>query len=853
MMQQKLKLALLALCYASLTFAQNDKTKTNKNPMMDESAFTFTEAQLGEDENMTQNVIILNSSTNAYASGVGYRFSPVRFRYRALPQEYNDVYINGVPMNDMESGQFRYSMIGGLNQQTRNVDFALPFESNSFAMNGLAGSNNYDFRAGSMAAGNRLSLGAANRSYSARGMYTYASGFNANGWAIAANLTYRWADKGYVEGTFYNSLSYFLAIQKRWTNGHSLSLSTWGNPTERASQGASTDEAYWLANNYLYNPYWGYQNGKIRNSRVVNDFAPSALLTWDWDIAKDTKLTTSLFGKYSKYKSTKLNYNNAENPQPDYWKNLPSMYYDVWDDEANSTNRSHAAFLEWNEAYNYWTAAKENRQVKWDQLYWANQQAAKTGSDALYYVQAKHNDNFVMNLASTFTTKLSKNQTWNIGAVLGRNQGGHYQTMEDLLGANSFHNINTYAVGNYPKSSDAVQYDLNTMGADRTGRLVGKGDKFGYDYDILIHKALVWTNYLANMGRFHLMVAGKVGGTDMQRQGYMRNGMFPENSYGKSGHAKFLDGGGKASITWDAGLGNIVSVGAGYEWRAPTARTAFASPEMNNDFVLNLKNQQVFSSELGYQYQNAWVHANINAYYNRMNHVTEWQNFYFDNLNSFSYVSMTGIEKEAYGVELGARFKLASFLDLTTLSTWSEAKNINNAKVRYLNSTKAQYVDETVYNKGMREGGTPLTAASLGLSFHQGGWFVDLNGNYYDRIYLFYTPCYRYESTLHLKNSNDNEENNIIPEQAKGKGGFMLDGSIGKSIRLKKGQLNLNLMVTNILNNRRIVTGGYEQSRSSFYTTENGNDVTRTYKFPHNPKKYYAYGINGMFQVSYRF
>lgn len=853
MMQQKLKLALLALCYASLTFAQNDKTKTNKNPMMDESAFTFTEAQLGEDENMTQNVIILNSSTNVYASGVGYRFSPVRFRYRALSQEYNDVYINGVPMNDMESGQFRYSMIGGLNQQTRNVDFALPFESNNFAMNGLAGSYNYDFRAGSMAAGNRLSLGAANRSYSARGMYTYASGFNANGWAIAANLTYRWANKGYVEGTFYNSLSYFLAIQKRWTNGHSLSLSTWGNPTERASQGASTDEVYWLANNYLYNPYWGYQNGKIRNSRVVNDFAPSALLTWDWDIAKDTKLTTSLFGKYSKYKSTKLNYNNAENPQPDYWKNLPSSYYEVWGDEANRNAKSHAAFLEWNEAYNYWTAAKENRQVKWDRLYWANQQAAKTGSDALYYVQAKHNDNFVMSLASTLTTKLSKNQTWNIGAVLGRNQGGHYQTMEDLLGANSFHNINTYAVGYYPKSSDAVQYDLNTMGADRTGRLVGKGDKFGYDYDILIHKALVWTNYLANMGRFHLMVAGKVGGTDMQRQGYMRNGLFPENSYGKSGHAKFLDGGGKASITWDAGLGNIVSVGAGYEWRAPTARTAFASPEMNNDFVLNLKNQQVFSSELGYQYQNAWVHANINAYYNRMNHVTEWQNFYLDDINSFSYVSMTGIEKETYGVELGARFKLASYLDLTTLGTWSEAKNINNAKVRYLNSTKAQYVDETVYNKGMREGGTPLTAASLGLSFHQGGWFVDLNGNYYDRIYLFYTPCYRYESTLHLKNSNDNEENNIIPEQAKGKGGFMLDGSIGKSIRLKKGQLNLNLMVTNLLNNQRIVTGGYEQSRSDYIVKDDGTTDPRTYKFPRNPKKYYAYGINGMFQVSYRF
>ena len=82
------------------------------------------------------------------------------------------MYINGVPVNDMEAGVFRYSMVGGLNQQTRNVDFALPFESNNFCLNGMAGSNNYDFRAGSMAAGHRLSLGAANRNYSVRGMYT---------------------------------------------------------------------------------------------------------------------------------------------------------------------------------------------------------------------------------------------------------------------------------------------------------------------------------------------------------------------------------------------------------------------------------------------------------------------------------------------------------------------------------------------------------------------------------------------------------------------------------------------------------------------------------------------------------
>ena len=237
-MQKKLIMALAALSSVSVTFAQGDSINIG------EAAFTFTEAQLGEDDDMSQNVTIVHSNTNVYASEVGYLFSPTRFRYRAFNQKYNSVFINGAPQNDMESGQFRFSTVGGLNRFTRNVDYSMPFESNSFAMPDMAGSNDYDFRAGSMQTGNYLSLGAANRNYTLRGMYTYASGFNDRGWAFAGGLTYRWAERGYVEGTFYNALSYFLGFQKKWTNGHSLSFTTWGNPTERSTQGASTDEAY---------------------------------------------------------------------------------------------------------------------------------------------------------------------------------------------------------------------------------------------------------------------------------------------------------------------------------------------------------------------------------------------------------------------------------------------------------------------------------------------------------------------------------------------------------------------------------------------------------------------------------
>lgn len=855
-MQNKLKLAVMALCYSPLAFAQSDSIGL-KGTVMSESAFTFTEAQLGEDDDMSSNVSIINSNSNIYASEVGYLFSPMRFRYRAFDQKYNDIYINGTPINDMESGQFRYSWVGGLNQQTRNMESALPFETNNFSMTGMGGSNNYNFRPASMPVGHRFTLSGANRSYTLRGMYTFNSGINSKGWAFSANITYRWANEGYVEGTFYNSLSYFLGVQKVFGDGsHSLSLVTWGNPTERASQGAGTDEMYWLANDRYYNPYWGYQNGKKRNSRIVHDYSPTALLTWDWNINKDMKLTTSLLGKYTMYESTKLNYNNSSNPHPSYWKNMPSSYYDVWYDDP--ANRTPQALEDWNRAYAFWTGSKANRQINWDQLYYANGIAAQQGQDAMYYIQAKHNDALTLTFSSTLNMQLGKDKQLNVGIIGSSNKGMHYQTMEDLLGATTYHNINTYALGTYDRNSDEIQYDLN-----HRDKVIGVGDKFGYDYNLLVNNSKLWASYTENFGILHYTLAVRLGYTSMQRDGKMRNGLAADNSYGKSKTAEFIDGGFKLNTSLNLGRGNTLTFGIGYEHRAPQARTAFASPEINNDFVTNLKNEQVFSTELGYQFENAWLHANINAYYSHLRNVTDWQNYYFDDINSFSYVSLTGIKKEYYGLEAGLKFKVTSAFDVKLLGTISDAKIRNNSHVRYMNSTSAEYIDEIVYNKGMRDSGTPLTAASLGLSYHSGGWYIDLNCNYYDRIYLSYSPSYRYESTLgardnaYMENSAGTDpvydnDGNILPsalEQAKGHGGFMLDGSIGRSIYLKRGMLSINLMVTNILNNQNLCTGGYEQSRSDY--TNSGN--LRAYKFSKNPMKFYAYGTNGMLNITYRF
>ena len=837
-MKKKLTLAILALLSSSMMTAQVEDKKTEGEGDKDESAFTFTESQLGEDDDMSQNVTIVNSNSNIYANEVGYLWSPVRFRYRAFNQKYNDVYINGALMNDAESGQFRYSQVGGLNNQTRSGEYSLPFEANNFSMPSMGGANNYNFRPSAMPIGNKAALSVANRNYTLRGMYSYSSGLNDKGWAVAAALTYRWADRGYVEGTFYNSLSYFLGIEKV-TGNHSISFVTWGNPTERASQGASTDEMYWIANDRYYNPYWGYQNGKKRNSRVINDFAPTALLTWDWKINDDMKLTTSLTGKYSMYKSTKLNYNNSDNPQPDYWKVLPSSYFNVWNEDDNSY-RTESAWDAWNNAYNWLSLSKVNRQIDFDRLYAANVSASQQGADAMYYIQAKHNNQLDFKLSSTLDMKLDDRQKLVMGMNLGTTKGMHYQTMDDMLGATQFHNINYYALGKYDINSEQVQYDLNNPNAK-----VGDGDRFGYDYNILVDRADFWTTYSATLSRMHAFVSARVGGTQMQRDGKMRNGLAKDNSYGKSGTARFLDGGGKIGLSFNLGMGNIIQLGAGYELRTPTAYTAFASPEINNDFVANLKNEKVLSAELGYSLNTSWVRANVNAYYSRIKDATEWQCFYFDDANSFSYVSLTGVEKEYYGVEYGLKFKITSAFSIQAVGTVSEAKYANDANVRYMLSTSGDYGNDICHLKGVREASTPLLAQSLTLSYSNKGWFIDLTGNYYDHIYLSPSVYYRYDEIC----EHDNDGNAIVPDQLEGNGGFMLDASIGKLIRLKKGQLSINLTLTNILNNRDICTGGYEQSRDNL--TSSGN--SRGYVFSMNPKKFYAYGTNGMLNFTYRF
>ena len=206
-----------------------------------------------------------------------------------------------------------------------------------------------------------------------------------------------------------------------------------------------------------------------------------------------------------------------------------------------------------------------------------------------------------------------------------------------------------------------------------------------------------------------------------------------------------------------------------------------------------------------------------------------------------------------------------------------DAKTINELNV-WTNPVTGEAMPLRVVADGMRISGTPLAAASLGVNYNTNGWFFEANLNYYDRVYVGFsqyrrlsniTPNYTASAvdangvpTFDVTREELNRGGGVLfnqdgsvaaaysAKQEKFDGGFMLDASIGKFIRLPKGRtLSVNLSVSNITNNRNMRTGGYEQNRGDSYNT--GED--RAYVFSKNSKYYYANAINAFLNVGFRF
>lgn len=835
----------------------------------------LSEAQLDGDDEGSQSIgASFSSSSDVYISQTSYNFSPMRFRTRGYDGKYESTYINGVRFVDAERGLFNYSSLGGLNNATRNKDLTYGLSPNTYSYGNLGANTNINTRASAFATGSNLSGSLSNRSYIMRGQYTYGTGVLPSGWAFAVSGVVRYANEGIVEGTFYNSAGLFLSAEKIFNENHRLSLVAYGAPTRRAQQGGVTQEVYDLAESIYYNPYWGYHNGKKRNSRIVESFDPTAILSHVWKIDEKQSLRTGIAFHYSMYSNSALSFSNKPDPRPDYYRNLPSFFNDPrLQEEIRAT----------------WSDPTVS-QINWEALYEANRKTPVTspGRQSLYYVERRHNDLMETALNSVYTNQFTNFFRLNAGIEGRWSKGMHYKTMDDLLGADGFYDVDTYAERDETSDFELPTYakinDLN--GVDSEGNLIKKGqdDIFGYNYDMHYLSGAAFALAEFNFANIDFYAGAQLTHTRFFRYGHMKNGRVqflndgldeetlanPEvRSYGKSTTWFFTDPSLKAGLTYKIDGRNRLSANVQAETRAPLVRDSYVSERIKDTRVKGLQSEKILSYDLNYTFSYPFLRGRVSAFRTHVQGSTEKLGYYDDMQHTFINHVLTGANKIFQGVEIGLSAPIAWGFSVSAAGTIADYHYTNNAMgTKSWENGAEPDVSETVYTKGLKINNGPQLAANITLDyFHPKMWFVDVTLNYFGNNYLDFAPNRFTESTIAMYGCDMSKVNSsnlmaaatteeaqaavrALGTQEKLKGGFILDASIGKLIYLKnRKSLNFNLSLSNILNNKNMVTGGYQQGRLPI--ADDAIDRSALDKFPN--KYYYAWGFNFFFNVGFKF
>ncbi len=848
-------------------------------------------------------------SNDVYTDIVGFGFSAIRFKNRGYNNETQDVYLSGIKMNDAITGYSPYSLWSGLNEATRSKESTVGNEVSEYGAGGYNGVTNILATPSSVRPGWRFSMLTNSAMYRLRLMATYASGELDNGWSYAFNVSARVGGNDWVKGVYYRSFAYYAGVEKKFGDEHKLSFMAFAAPGQRGAQNASTQEVYDLMGDNMYNSNWGYQNGKVRNARVRKTHEPVFVLKYTANPLENLEASATVLYRTGKNGYTALDWYDAPDPRPDYYRNLPSYFYNP-NSDYDRNNELKAAW-----AKEAWLSNMNSTcHLNWDRLYNVNYNNGVEQADgsilrrSKYAVEERRVDQNDVNVAANVKWTANNLFTLTGGANFKWNRTEYYKKLDDLLGGDYYLNIDQFAERDFASSPTMIQNDLDYFLANGEAQQIARGGKYGYDYYAHIRNAGIWANGTFTYGGLTANIALEAGYTGFWREGLLRKGLFAGlddngneifyngqlltsydadgkviSSKGKSESADFFTYSAKIGASYVFLGGHRVYANAGYYTDAPTFSQSFISPRTRNTLIPDLETSRTVSADVNYSYSNGGYDLRVTGFWTKIMNQTDLMSFYDDSQNSFTNFAMTGIDQRHMGIELG--FRIPFFLQGLSLqgalslgeyiytSTPRMTQTIDNsAAVVFDNQPVTYWKEHPVYKKAMIDGvemyevdldgnyivektqkhyvpSTPQIASSLAFNYRTNSyWFFTLEGQCFANSYLDMNPLYRTEMAAAGPDGIVTPmEIEYMASQEKFDPVFLLNLSVGKSWYIqRKYNFGFSLNVNNILNSRNVRTGGYEQTRLI-----DSKSRERYYRF--DPRYFYMSGINYMLNLYFRF
>ncbi|MFT4660767.1 MAG: hypothetical protein ACI8XB_001035 [Patiriisocius sp.] len=836
----KLRITLFAIFFTSILNAQVDSTSTDSISFNPEDFVTLSGGQLEDDSDGQGLSGLLYSGNDVFTSKATFQFRAARYNIRGLNNDHFTVMLNGVTMNDPELGFAIWANWGGLNDITRRPETRAGITSNDFSFSGVAGYSNIDLRASTKRKGLRYSQSLTNRSYRNRSMLTYNTGLMDNDVAISASVSGRWSEEGYVEGTSYKALSYFLSIEKKIDDKRSIGIVGLGTPSVTGRSGIVTQEAYDLKDDNYYNPYWGLQDGEKRNSRLRKTHKPIVMAWFDYKVNDKTKLTTNVFLQTGKYSQTRLNWYEGADPRGEYYRNLPSADFDPQNpDDAQ-------ALADFNISTSNWLNVEETGQVNWDYFYFGNGKNLDTIEDAdgvagndvqgnrsISIVEENHSDPTYAGLNMNIGHEHSDVFSLDFGLNVSKYKSENYQTVNDLLGGEFWVNTNHFAARDFGIDSPQAQFDIETQ-----NRIVGVDERYGYDYNIHITKSELFNKVEYKGDKIDLYGNAQVGSTTFWRDGQVKNGLYINDSKGESEKSSFIYGGLRGGAVYKISGRQFIEANGNYSSRAPRVRNSFISPRTRNQLADNLVNEKILAYDLSYVIRHPKMKARLSWFNVAVMDQSKVINVFIEgNVTGFGTLRQEGVDFLNSGLELGLERKLTQ--TITASAAFSKAQFVYNSRpeITFIVDTEGEpiFEDLTIYFENYKQGRMPQTVANLGLEYESPKfWRVGVDYNHFSDVWLDANPLRRTAEAVREANLNDltpdldNKLATLVDQiQLENKG--TLNFNAGKSWKFDDKLLLLVLNANNVLNMQDFATG-FEQIRFDFDRFASDSDNPE--KFP---------------------
>ena len=633
-------------------------------------------------------------------------------------------------------------------------------------------------------------------------------------WSLSANMVASTGNDLHINGLFGNALEANVVASKLFDNSSTLSMALFAKPSMRSTRLASTAEAFRLTGNNLYNPAWGYQNGKVRNARIRREFLPTVFVGYEGKISEHTKFNIATATTIGVEKYSSLDWFDAQTPAPDNYRYMPSYF----DDEEDIFHAVESAWLTDNPHYT---------QIDFDRLIATN---LLHNGEAVYAVSDRVRRTIRTTLRGEATTTLKKGSI-SYGIDISTANYRNYKQMRDLLGAKYIIDLDYFLLDD-DTFGNSLQNNLATP-----NRRIAEGERFGYDYAIREYRGSAFGTYRYSTERLNLTVAAKIGYADISRRGFYRKELFPDSSFGASRHLKFSPYALRIKAGYIIANKHFIGGTIATEATPVESEELFLQSQYNNRTIANPTMRTTYNAEVQYMFQLPNFKLSTTLFAGVELNDTQVRQLYDDLSAEYADIVTSNINTLRFGVDVEAEYHFAEHFRATAALTAGRYSYATNSAITIYTDTSnillADHIESRT--KGLSLGNTPQIVATVGLSYYNKGWWATLNANYAGLRYIEPSAVMRTERVLAMAVSP--EQRSALIEQERLKNAFTIDLSLSKTLyisrlskriystsaaprfedRHPKSRLIFRVGVRNLLGSTNIVYNAYESSRLQRY------------------------------------